>query len=361
MLRRILSISLIQASKGAALTLFPAIFIALLAWSTAGSTSGNTADPIRGAVWLWLGAHLSPFHLTASSPQGAGFLSVLPLGAIIIPMWAVRRTFSRVAEEAPKLRAARIFYVLFYTLIAILLSVLTTTSTVSPMWYYAGLCAAITALVSTFTFNPRPALGALVYLFAIAWGVASLALSISFLAHWNVLHDLSVVIQPGIIGALLFTALQILYIPNMALAALAYLTGSGFSLGAHTMVTSSIFTLHQIPAIPILGGLPTGKHPNLIVGIVFWPLLFLAVYFVISRVHSEWKDRNKELLRTFIMAVFFIWEISYFASGELLTPAMKRTGILPERTTSIAAISAFAIASLFFYAPTLFKKFVKRG
>jgi hypothetical protein len=355
-LRRILSISLIQASKGVALTLFPSIFISLLAWSTAGSTSGNTTDPIRGAIWLWLGAHLTPFQLAATSSHGSGFLSVLPLGAIIFPMWAVRRTFFRVVENAPKIRAARIFYIFFYTLIAIALALLSSTSSISPMWYYGGLCAGITALVSTFTFNPRPAIGIVIYLFAIAWGIAAIVLTFSFLTHWRVIHDLSIVIAPGIIGGALFTGLQILYLPNMALAALGYLTGSGFSLGAHTMVTSSIFNLHQIPAIPILGGLPTGKHPLLGVGIIFWPLLFLAVYQVIIRVHSDWRSRNKDLLRTFIMSIFFVWEISYFASGELLTPAMKRTGILPERTTTIAAISALFIAIFFFYGPKVINR-----
>ena len=127
------------------------------------------------------------------------------------------------------------------------------------------------------------------------------------------------------------------------------------------MVTPVTFTLHQIPAIPIFGGLPTGSHPLLMVGVIFWPLLFIAVFFVISRVHPEWKMRNKDLLRTFIMALFFIWEISYFASGELLTPAMKRTGILPERTTSVAAISALSVALIFFYIPTLVRRFIKRG
>lgn len=361
MLRRVLSISLIQASKGVALILFPSIFIALLAWSTAGSTSGNTTDPIRGAVWLWLGAHLTPFQLAATSARGGGFLSVLPLGAIVFPMWAVRRTFIRVAQSAPKIRAARIFYVFFYTLFAIALSLLTSTSSISPMWYYAGLCAAITALVSTFTFNPRPALAIGIYLFAIAWGIAALILTLSFLAHWRVIYDLSTVIAPGIIGGFLFTSLQILYMPNMALAALGYLTGSGFSLGAHTMVTASVFNIHQIPAIPILGGLPTGEHPLFAIGIIFWPLLFFGVYKVITRAYVDWRQRNKELLRTFIMSIFFVWEISYFASGELLTPAMRRTGILPERTASIAAISALLIAVLFFYGPKIANKVLKRG
>ena len=361
MLRRILSISLIQAAKGAALTLFPAVFITLLAWATAGSTSGNTTDPIRGSVWIWLGAHLTPFELSATTAQGNGFLSVLPLGAIVFPMWAVRRTFPRVAEIAPKIRAARFFYVLFYTLIAIFMAILTSTSSVSPMWYYGGLCAGITALVSTFEFKPRPSLATLVYLFAIAWGVASIALAFSFLAHWRVMSDLSIVIAPGIIGGFLFTGLQILYIPNMALASLAYLTGSGFSVGVNTMVTATTFKLTQLPAIPILGGLPTGKHSYLAAGIIFWPLLFGAIYFVIIRVHKTFSDRNKDILRTFIMGTFFVWELSYFASGELLTPSMRRTEILPERTTSIAAISAFVVALGFFYIPMLMRKYVKRG
>ena len=332
----------------------------MFAWATAGSTSGNTTDPIRGAVWVWLGAHLAPFQLTATSSQSSGYLSILPLGAIIFPIWAVHRTFPRVVETAPTIRAARIFYTATYTVIAIALSLISTSHSVTPMWYYAGLCAGITAFVSTFTIHLRPALSIIVSLFAVMWGVSSILLGLSFIAHWRVVHDLSVVVAPGIVGAILFTLLQILYLPNMALAALGYFTGSGFSLGAHTMVTPSIFTLHQIPAIPLLGALPTGIHPILWGGVVFWPFLYLASYLVITRIHFSWKSRNKEILRTFILSIFFAWEISYFASGELLTPSMKRVGILPERTTLIAASSALLIALIFFYIPSGVKKVMHR-
>jgi hypothetical protein len=355
-LRRILSISLIQASKGVALTLFPSIFITLLAWATAGSTSGNTSDPIRGAIWLWLGLHLGPFHLASTSAQGAGYLSILPLGGILFPIWAVRRTFPRVIEEysenARKVRAARVFYTTIYTTATIILALLTASNSVSPMWYYAGLCAGITALVSTLKFNLRPSLAIAIYIFAIAWGVVTIILGFSMLAHWRVMNDLSIVIAPGIIGGVLFTFAQILYIPNAALAGLAYLTGSGFSVGAHTMVSASTFTLNQLPAIPLFGALPTGSHPLLFGGVIFWPLLI--------RTKSDWHERQREVLRTFIMAVFFVWELTYFASGELLTPSMKRTGVLPERTTSIAAMSAAAVAIAFFYIPKLFSVIQER-
>jgi hypothetical protein len=145
----------------------------------------------------------------------------------------------------------------------------------------------------------------------------------------------------------------------MALASLAYLTGSGFSVGAHTIVTATTFKLDQLPAIPMLGGLPTGRHPFLAVGIIFWPFLFGAIYYVITRVHETYSEKNKDLLRTFIMGTFFVWELTYFASGELLTPSMRRTGVLPERTTTIAALSAAVIALVFFYLPKLMKKYVK--
>jgi hypothetical protein len=59
------------------------------------------------------------------------------------------------------------------------------------------------------------------------------------------------------------------------------------------------------------------------------------------------------------MGTFFVWELTYFASGELLTPSMRRTGVLPERTTTIAALSAAVIALVFFYLPKLMKKYVK--
>ena len=54
---RILLVTLQQALRSIVLTLFPISFIALVAWATAGSETGNTADPIRAAIWLWLGAH----------------------------------------------------------------------------------------------------------------------------------------------------------------------------------------------------------------------------------------------------------------------------------------------------------------
>ncbi len=62
-MQRVLSVSLSHVLRSAATLLLPFSFLALVAWATAGSASGGTSDPIRGAVWIWLGAHHLPFHL----------------------------------------------------------------------------------------------------------------------------------------------------------------------------------------------------------------------------------------------------------------------------------------------------------
>jgi hypothetical protein len=274
-------------------------------------------------------------------------------------MVAIRRTFAPVLDSAPTARAARIFYTTFYTLIVIALAIVSASSSVIPMWYYAGLCAAIISVVSTISYKPRPHFAIAYYLFAIAWGVGAVVVGLSLLAHWNVLQSMNEVIQPGIIGGVLFLAVQILYLPNVALASMAYITGSGMSLGAHTLITPIDFVLNNIPAVPLFAALPTGKHPFLMAGIVFWPLLFAAVIVVMKRTIPAGRRFNVTLLRTLPLLIWFIWELSYFASGELLTPEMKRTGVLPERTASVAAVSALIALMALIVIPKLVQRFSK--
>ena len=53
-----LGVSFRQAFRSVSLTLFPLAFIALFTWASAGSTSGNTSDPVRASAWLFLGAQI---------------------------------------------------------------------------------------------------------------------------------------------------------------------------------------------------------------------------------------------------------------------------------------------------------------
>ena len=73
----VLRVGLQQAIRSIVLILLPTSFIALVVWATSGSSTGNTADPIRAALWSILAAHQVPLFLNS------GYLTYLPLGALV--------------------------------------------------------------------------------------------------------------------------------------------------------------------------------------------------------------------------------------------------------------------------------------
>ena len=97
MVARTVSVTLQQVIRSIFLIVFPLAFITLFAWATAGSTYGTTSDPMRAAIWLWLGAHLTPFNIASESM--VGYLSLLPMGAAILPWLAIRNGYRRSIER----------------------------------------------------------------------------------------------------------------------------------------------------------------------------------------------------------------------------------------------------------------------
>ena len=363
MLGRILAVSLQQAARSVVLTLFPASFISLFAWATAGSQSGNTTDPMRGSVWIWLGAHLVPFHLTISSNPAAGALTLLPLGALVFPIWAIRNSFPKVRETLTKVEGARFFFALSYTVIATILALISQSGGIKPLWYLVPLYTFPISYIATYDFKAAENryLRFAFYTFILFWGVAAIGFSISLAAHWGVLHDLGVVIAPGIVGGLLFLIIQVLYIPNAALIGLAYLTGIGFKLGAGTSISAVHFTLHGIPAIPLFAALPTGRHPLLQFGLFALLLFALIALLPIVRENTLFKSRQFFAVRTLLAILVIITVIAYISSGELLTSEMNPVGVTWWHVTAYFA-SAFALALLItVYLPAGIKKVARRG
>ena len=89
------------------------------------------------------------------------------------------------------------------------------------------------------------------------WAVAGLS------ASEDVVHSLGLDLTSGSVLALGQTML----VPDLVLWALAWLTGAGFAVGAGTSFTPSGAELGPFPALPLLGGLPSGDMTG---GIVRW-------------------------------------------------------------------------------------------
>jgi Family of unknown function (DUF6350) len=366
MVARAFGVCLRQALRSVALTLFPLAFIALFAWATAGSTSGNTSDPMRATGWLWLAAHCVPFYTHSqvglSSSAQLGKLSILPLSALLFPGWAIRRTFPRVREVLPRGFGVQIIFSLCYAAIAFLIALASYSHQVSASLYLAPIFSFLLALIATTKISESSMIYLKFSLYGLLTllGISALGFSVSLAAHWSIVKSIDTVITPGIVGGFLYALIQLLYLPNIALAALGYFGGAGFTFGAHTNIAPTHFILHGISAIPALGALPTGKHPLLQYGEVIWPLLIILTLVLINRSVFRFGQRQVEAIVSSALFVVFLAGLGYMASGELLTPSLNRVGVQWARLTVIAAVSAGCALVIGIYLPELVKKLLHK-
>jgi len=340
-----------------ALILLPLSFIALFAWSTAGSATGNTSDPIRAAIWMWLGSHLVPFKLSLASGFSSGALSYLPIGAAILPWIAVRSGFRRASEFSNNPRGARTFVVFFYTAIATLAAALSQSENIKPNLALTPVFVLLLALTATINYQSNffHRIKFIVHAFIAVLGLITITIGISLILHFEIVKSLAIVIQPGIMGGILFTILQLLYLPNLALAGASYFFGPGFSLGLGTLISPISFELNSLPAIPIFGALPTTEHPLALIALVI-PVLIIALNQIrISIKHKEFRARQSEILLSVLPFIALLFLASFLAGGTLLTQDMNPVGITWWKLPALFA--AIQLLTLIFglYLPKFFK------
>ena len=328
-MQRVLSVSLSHAIRGAALVLLPFAFIALVAWATAGSATGSTSDPIRGAAWIWLGAHHIPFSLSLPPTGTAGYFSYLPWGAIAFPFIAIRSTFNRALDRLQgdfhDINGVRSTYSIFYTLIITAIAFLTASPTVTPKWYLAPIFGFFISITATLTCGQRVNISAPVVMasriIAIIVGTFMVAVGILIFTNFDEVKKLSVVLQPGIFGGVLLLLLNILYLPNAAMALASYVAGSGFAVGAGTLISPWWYHSDKIPVLPLLGIMPTERHPLFILSALFFVAIgALLVFWTLP-------SGITFLLQSALYLVVLLLLLAYLSSGSLITDEMGSFGL----------------------------------
>lgn len=305
------------------ITFIPAAIITFLAWAIAGSAYASTTDPFRGAVWITLGAHAVPFNINIPPSGTPGWLTYLPLGAMALPAYAIVVGARKVLEKTSSELAVWLFS-FFYVAIVILFSLLSANKDVQATWYWAlAFATPFVFLVSFIAINQFRFSAPIIYLlkiWALLLGFSALLLGLSLIINFRTVQQLTTVLQPGIIGGLLLFALTILYLPNFMISTLAYLSGAGFALGRDTLIAPLTFELGKIPALPILGALPTGRHPLYLMAAIFVVLIgALVAYWTL--------DSGRLVLRqTITLFVISAFLIAYLGSGALITFELGTVG-----------------------------------
>jgi len=328
-MQRVLSVSLSHVFRAAAFLLLPFSFISLIAWATAGSASGSTTDPIRGAVWIWLGAHHIPFQLALPPTGLAGYLTYLPIGGLALPFIAVRSAFNRAIDRLSgyfhDINSVRIIFSCLYAVLVTILAFVSRSTAVTPQWYLAPLIAFLLSFIATMTTGPRvspsKSVRIAVRTSALMLGSALILIFIVILIHIDQVKNITISLEPGIFGGILLLILNILYLPNAALAAAAYFSGTGFAVGAGTLVSPLRYHLGQIPALPLLGIVPTGRLPLALLGALF----FIGVGVLL--VHWSISFGIQTLIQSYIFSIVIAAILAYCASGSLITSEMGAMGV----------------------------------
>jgi len=338
----LLLVSFKQAVRSTTLILLPISFISLVAWATAGSSTGNTADPLRAAIWFFLVAHHVPLNLSFSNETISGALTFFPIGALLIPFLAIKSGIKRLSEErdVSTLRNKRslvLSLALTYAFFGTLLSFFATGSTVGAPFYLVFPILFLVASVSGFIASNLLPDHQLLFPWQrglkVAWiamiamvGFGALIFAASLAFHFTTVLQLTQVIEPGIFGGLAFLAIQILYLPNFAVAALSYVAGSGVVIGSGSWLNPFVHRIDEIPAIPLLGGLPIHPHPYLAILIV--ALMSLGA-FIAKYGSKKYSDRT-ELKRFLISTIGFVTALTLIfaraSSGELLSSNLSSVG-----------------------------------
>ena len=357
---RLLGVSIRQALRSLTIALLPLAFIALFTWATAGSATGNTADPIRAALWFLLAAHQVPLQLSQ------GYLSYLPLGALILPILATRIGYRRIVEELGephprRRRAYLLIYSLTYSVLVYLVALIAMNESVSAPFYTAiPLIFVVTFLSCAWRgiSLPMPIRLAL-YLVIALIGISTLIAAISLAWHLSTVIDLTRVVAPGIFGGITFLLIQVLYLPNLGIATIGYLAGVGFSLGDGSLISPLIHRVEEIPAIPLLAALPLNSHPwalcLIIINLAFG---FISYRRILS--NSSQSSVRDSMIRFYLTLFFSLLLLGYAANGQLLSSNLASVGALWWQMP-IATTLEFILGSLVAgYGPQLVARIPSR-
>ena len=275
--RPLLIVGAIAAGVVTAAGLAVITLLVLAGWIAAPHAGIGLKAVLRTSAALWLVGHHVGFTF-----RSAGRIGLLPVGLVLLPgallwragAWVVRvgqvRRLRHVGYAA--LALAVPYAVLTGALALASRSALESSSL--PQSLACGLLLALAAggLGGARALAPWPQLIRLLpqrprsVVVGVAGALATLATAGAVLAgaslavHLREAATLERDLAPGAIGVALLLLLQLGYLPNAVIWAIAFALGPGFAFGSATVVAPTGSALTALPAFPMLAALPPGLH-----------------------------------------------------------------------------------------------------
>jgi hypothetical protein len=252
--------------------------LVVVGWIAAPHARVGLPAVLRTAAALWLvGQHVG------FTFRGAGRIGLLPLGLVLLPgalLWRAGRWVVRVGGVT-RLRhvgygavALAVPYAVLTGALAVASKSATESASV-PQAATWGLLLALAAggLGGARALAPWPRLIRLLpqrqrsLVIAVTGALAVLATAgavlagVSLAVHLQEAARLERALAPGAVGLVLLLLLELSYLPNGIVWAIAFSLGPGFAVGSATVVAPTGSALTRLPAFPLLAALPPGLHP----------------------------------------------------------------------------------------------------
>jgi hypothetical protein len=280
-------------------------------------------------VWIWLGAHHLPFQLALPPTSLPGYLTFLPIGGLVLPFLVIRAAFNRAIDRLQgdfhDINGVRLIFSGMYAALLTALAFFSGSTAVTPQWYLAPIFGFLLALLATlsagYRVNPSRSLRIALRITSIFMGAALIVTALLLILNFTQVKNITISLQPGFFGGLLLLILNVLYLPNAAVATAAYFSGTGLAVGAGTIVSPWWYQLGQIPALPLLGILPTSRHPLALLGVLF----FIGLGVLLARWALAFGIQT--LVQSYLFTIALATLLAYLASGALLTAEMGAMGV----------------------------------
>ncbi|MEW9872520.1 DUF6350 family protein [Arthrobacter sp. HS15c] len=323
-------------------------------WATAGFQNSAFDVLARLAGQAWLLIHGVPLELAdvgsgTAGGSGSDMLTLIPLGLTLIPFllaWRAGRRLARASYTDQLWQALLGSWVVYAAFGAATAFVCRTQDVVINLWY--------AMLIPLIPYALGMAIGArreagswsrLIGVDAVAWisrtsqhsrwagsylasaakagfvalasslALACVLLAVDLFIHWNLVVAVYEALDAGALGGAALTIAQLGYLPNLAVFALAWASGSGFAMGVGSQVGPLGTATGPLPSIPVFAAIPSGSLEYGFVALVVPVLAGVLAGWWFLRAGENHFD---EWLSIKIHARWFTATVSTLALGALI-------------------------------------------
>ena len=280
-----------------------AVFAAMSAvWATKGFGDMEFSSVAAMSAHLWLLIHGVPLDLAAAFGASAGTMTLVPLGLSILPLLLCYRSGRRLARASYEgeflipVLSGSVTYALISSAIygwasphpqplqALNAALVPLGIVVAGlMWGGYREARSLSRMVGVDTAEQISQMSqysrwagsyawavvrAAVVAFVALVGLGAVLLGIGILAGWSQIVATYQELHAGAVGDTAVTLLQLGFLPNLVIYAIAWSTGAGFSFGTGTSVGLTSSDVGTLPMLPILGAVPESMGTAGLVGLL---------------------------------------------------------------------------------------------